>query len=327
VNDLQNVNDDSISIEAKLTENGVTAKAKSRFLSAFDRLGGNIIDAIGMPLEAMNAENRKKIQNSAQIADATREIYIKNLAGDNHASAHAINRHLEGIARKQENIDDVIQVALEEYSILPDSSAEQDEKTEELEGDWLSDFESFAEKASSESLKKLFGRILSGEIRRPGSFTRKTLRVAYELDQTTTQLFVRLAQHRTTDFCILVEGLLTFTEYLKLESMGLISYVSGHAKAEFKDLNGTSQAEHMGDDFVLRVKFPSGNVIARAPIIPLTQEGVELAKLVKTDELEVLKMFATCVEGPLTELTIHKRVKQSANQYFAIPVHVVKQAS
>lgn len=49
--------------------------------------------------------------------------------------------------------------------------------------DWMNSFMGFAENASSERLQDLFGRILAGQVLRPGAFGLATLRVLSELDQ------------------------------------------------------------------------------------------------------------------------------------------------
>lgn len=51
------------------------------------------------------------------------------------------------------------------------------------EDDWMNSFMRGAEDASSERLQDLFGRILAGEVVRPGSFSSATLRAVSELDQ------------------------------------------------------------------------------------------------------------------------------------------------
>ena len=48
------------------------------------------------------------------------------------------------------------------------------------------------ENQSTEHMQELFARILSGEIQKPGSFSKRTLRVAEQLDQETAKSFQRL---------------------------------------------------------------------------------------------------------------------------------------
>jgi hypothetical protein len=48
--------------------------------------------------------------------------------------------------------------------------------------DWLNVFVSYAERASSNSLRKIWARVLSGEIRKPGSFSFRTMQFMSVLD-------------------------------------------------------------------------------------------------------------------------------------------------
>jgi hypothetical protein len=55
--------------------------------------------------------------------------------------------------------------------------------------DWLNVFSSHAENASSERLQQMWGRVLAGEIRKPGSFSLSTLRFVSELDRSVAETF------------------------------------------------------------------------------------------------------------------------------------------
>jgi hypothetical protein len=48
--------------------------------------------------------------------------------------------------------------------------------------DWLNVFVSYAERASSDSLRKVWARVLTGEIRKPGSFSFRTMQFMSVLD-------------------------------------------------------------------------------------------------------------------------------------------------
>jgi hypothetical protein len=73
--------------------------------------------------------------------------------------------------RKLQNRADVTALAIREFST---SSSFEDAQTE-IDEDWLNLFARIAEDKSSEELKSLFGRILAGEVRRPGAFSLRTL--------------------------------------------------------------------------------------------------------------------------------------------------------
>ena len=76
-----------------------------------------------------------------------------------------------------------------------DSSTDQtadsgEEKT--VNDDWLNSFEEEARQKSTEDMQFLFGRILAGEIRKPGTYSIRTVKILGQLDQNVAILFKRL---------------------------------------------------------------------------------------------------------------------------------------
>lgn len=58
----------------------------------------------------------------------------------------------------------------------------------------MNHFSRLAEDASSEDVQRTWGRVLAGEVRKPGSFSLRTLRFISEMDQETADLFDRKAR-------------------------------------------------------------------------------------------------------------------------------------
>jgi hypothetical protein len=129
--------------------------------------------------------------------------------------------------RKQENLQAVAMAMQEELQATHD--VEADSETE-VEDDWLNVFSRYAEDASSSRMQKLWGRVLAGQFRRPGSFSLQTLRLVAELDQQTAEAFNELAKYVIGDF-VLKDDEWTqgprFTLALGLEDSGLISGTHG----------------------------------------------------------------------------------------------------
>jgi hypothetical protein len=71
--------------------------------------------------------------------------------------------------KRQKNIESITSVAAAD---LLDQSSLPDEKPDE---DWVSRYFNSAQDVSSEQMQELWGRILSGEIKKPGSYSLKTL--------------------------------------------------------------------------------------------------------------------------------------------------------
>ena len=60
-----------------------------------------------------------------------------------------------------------------------------------IDDDWLNSFETEARQKSTEDMQLRFGRILAGEIRQPGSYSIKAVKVLGELDKDVAALFKR----------------------------------------------------------------------------------------------------------------------------------------
>lgn len=69
----------------------------------------------------------------------------------------------------------------------------------EPDDDWLNVFERYVEDASSERLQGLWGKVLAGEIRRPGRFSTRTLRFLSEFSQADALTFESFAKSAFAD--------------------------------------------------------------------------------------------------------------------------------
>lgn len=93
--------------------------------------------------------------------------------------------YLPTAVRKAESRVRVMQRAVEHAS----ETAADGVGADAPDDDWMNAFMRFAEDASSEKLQDIFGRILAGQVVRPGSFSLATLRAVAELDQSIAQDF------------------------------------------------------------------------------------------------------------------------------------------
>lgn len=92
--------------------------------------------------------------------------------------------------KRQRNVESITSISAIE---LQDQTDVPDERPDE---DWINRFFSAAEDVSSEQMQELWGRILSGEIKKPGSYSLKTLDFVRNLtkaDATLLELMTTLA--------------------------------------------------------------------------------------------------------------------------------------
>jgi hypothetical protein len=85
------------------------------------------------------------------------------------------------------NVDQVSEIAAADLKSEPLASGEPEAPP--ISEDWLNAFESEAAQMGSEQMQRLFGKILAGEIRRPTSYSIKTLKLMAQVDNRATALF------------------------------------------------------------------------------------------------------------------------------------------
>jgi len=90
-------------------------------------------------------------------------------------------------AKIQQNIEAITANAAEELSSTTEVPESKPDK------DWIARFFNTAETISSDELQRLWGRILAGEIKRPGSFSLRTLDLLKNITQQEAELFVKLS--------------------------------------------------------------------------------------------------------------------------------------
>lgn len=180
-----------VAITAKMDETGLSLRAKSRAVAAFDRLVGSIADWPTAFFEGKADKRRIKDENEKRFMLIQGEVAERKLNGIDQAGDELLIRVLKDEGRKQANIAGVAFEAIEEMKALPPPVAPSDERTDsypdQIDDDWLNQFTRFAEDASSDQLQQLWGRVLAGEVTKPGSFSRHTLRFIAELDKVTAE--------------------------------------------------------------------------------------------------------------------------------------------
>ena len=200
-----------------VSESILPAPIRRNALKAFDRLCSALIDLPVGALERRAAEKRAESEARIKIRDEITTQITQQIKVDPEYALRAGHKYAEKIIREQLNLDNISAIAAKELKKTEsDSSTNQDfsqpntvstdrtandseEKT--LDDVWLNIFETEARPQSTEEGQLLFGRILAGEIRNPGSYSILTLKTFGELDQDVAALFKRLCS-----LCVVVEN-------------------------------------------------------------------------------------------------------------------------
>lgn len=167
----------------------VPPAVKQNALKAFGRLCTSAVDIVVADWEGRAAERRAESAARVSAIVATGGQMVDALRVDPKYASAIANKYGERIVRQRRNVDAIAEVAAAELKAHPPTTA----GSAQISDDWLNSFESEAEKMSSDEMRLHFGKILAGEIKAPGTFSAKTVRLVAQIDPHTAAIFY--------DFC------------------------------------------------------------------------------------------------------------------------------
>lgn len=178
----------------KLTESlgavisGVPAPVRKNFIKAFGQLCTAAVDIPVAWLEGKSAEIRATTEARIQIIKKEGDIISQQIDVPKEYISKASSKFASKVIKEQINLDEI---TLNAANDLTNNKPIEENATEipEISGDWLNEFENLARLKSSEDMKFVFGKILSGEITKPGSFSIRTIKLISELDNEAAKLF------------------------------------------------------------------------------------------------------------------------------------------
>jgi uncharacterized protein DUF2806 len=167
---------------------GVPAPIRKNFFKAFAQLCTAAVDIPVANLESKAAEIRAASKARVQIIEKEGEQISKQLNVPKEYITKASEKFASKVVKEQLNLDQIGLNAANNLKNEKDIEYDQQE-SEEISDDWLNEFENYAKLKSSDDMKLVFGKILSGEITKPGTFSIRTVRLISQLDNKAAKLF------------------------------------------------------------------------------------------------------------------------------------------
>lgn len=147
---------------------------------------------------AIAEENTASQERQKLTKLAGKQIAAKMQTDEKYAQI-AGEKFAQKILRERANLNRISEIAIEDLvANAKDEPSPHETETPQLSQDWLNVFENEGAPLSSEEMQRLFGKILSGEIRKPGSYSIRTVRLMAQLDNTAAKLFVQLCSLATS---------------------------------------------------------------------------------------------------------------------------------
>lgn len=187
------------------------------------------------------------------------------------ASQRLIGRALQ----EQGNVEAVALLAAENLAEDPPAS-----ENPEIEADFFEQFTAKAQRASSDEMRRLFARILAGEIRKPGTFSLAALHAFSLMDARTAAALERAAAYVTSGFVIKDKGLFVgqcLADISVAQEMGLLREVSLEMNVRVPEKGVALSMLQVPDRWRIRMVEPT---ILTTEVHQLTTAGKEVFSLV-----------------------------------------------
>lgn len=262
------------------------------------------IGAVARPW-LMRRDAKAALDASLSLQQAGLEVISVNIPS---ISAEITARVEYREAKIHNNLQKIVSAAKE---ALPESVS-----SDEVDSDWIGRFFSYAQDVSNEEMQLLWGRLLSGEVARPGAFSLRTLELVRSLSVSEANTFSKLMKfvlhdsyflapdnllgtfgRKSGEFELFDDGddwkifyaaqRITSADFQLLEEINLITSPLSVASRTWNSKNSSWIATATRGNQAIMFRNPSANGQAWSVTIPtqeLTHIGRQLAQLVEHKE-------------------------------------------
>lgn len=209
--------------------------------------------------------------------------------------------------KKQKNIENITQKAAQNLE------SEQTVSEEPVDDDWTTRFFDYAEDISNEEMQELWARILAGEVKKPNSYSLRTLELLRNLTKDEAQVFSKAANYvlssHNSPFIFkgkkeefLADFGLTFEDRLLLTEIGILQPESNISRRLPQNKEDSLIIFESGQ-YLIKVNKKAETPEYRIPIFRFSKIGIELLELITPTPNEgYLKEFTKSLEDAKMEV-------------------------
>ena len=297
---------------------------------ALDRLLGAAIDIPAAWLAQKSAQINAQTQAYTLVETAIANAASSVASGDTDIVQNAVNILVRKSYRKNANLQRVAAHMIEDLRVQPTIDKQQESastQSSSLDEDWLNVFERYAEDASSERMQNLWGRVIAGEVRKPGKYSMRTLRFLSEFSQSDGLIFSEFCNSAFGNVApsklVKPDNLSDIRDLLSLESSGLIQGASGIGLNSSLKFNSDGNGFLIEDSLALHLKGSPGESVSYG-VCMLTPLGQELISLIPgRDARAAARKFAHSIRTPAIKSAFLAAV--SVSDGTAIPMEILWQ--
>jgi hypothetical protein len=193
----------------------------------------------------------------------------------------AANRLVHREMRRQLNIEKAVHYAMDELL------QEETVSAEPVDEDWIARFFNIVEDVSNEQMQQLWGRILAGEIKRPKTYSLRTLEILKNISPEEAKVFRKVGKYALSldkDIFVLQDRewlgdgkLININDMILLQDIGLLIFSIDIEKCIDASKN---EVRILYGQLTITIRKESSNKKIRLQIFPFTKSGRELFSLV-----------------------------------------------
>lgn len=274
-----------------------------------DKLVETLANATGLTAlgTIINAHGEAKAQAylAKKKAQTDTEVEILRLQGEEKVAQYVLARNKQ----KVENVEGIVLMAKQQFA--PGEQVAE----EPVEKDWMTRFLNIAEEISDKDLQDIWGRILAGEIKKPKSYSLRTLEVMRNMSKEEASLLMKASVFQVALDLICTEPFaLSLMEQISLEDIGV---VCGEELVRTLTIpsSGTISFE-LNRKVRVNVYAPAG-VKLKFKGLKLTKAGQEIFTLIQEHDYDKFYKDLSNVikESGATKVTINEIISWNGNQY------------
>ena len=176
-----------------LLDSTIPVPLRRGIVQALNRLGGGLIDIPAGFLERRDAEKRAESEERIKFTRAVNRELMDQIKTDPEFTQRASNTFAHRILREQLNLEKTFRFAMGLFKKKEYDNSENQKADIAVEKpiseDWFNIFEKETSQKSTEEMQRRFGKVLAGEIEKPGSHSIKAIEVLGDMDQRVAMLF------------------------------------------------------------------------------------------------------------------------------------------
>ncbi|MDR9762483.1 DUF2806 domain-containing protein [Rhizobium redzepovicii] len=234
--------DHSIGISVDWSAQGFKGHIRSRWLSALDLLGARRVAASNIAQDRHTAVSQALTAAQVSLISAARQAVEKEVADDPNLAAKLLMA-LGRAERDAENIGGALDFALQDLRNDPTSSSQNNQSAEAVDPEVVKRWEHYAAGATAEIAREKWGKVLASEVRVPGTFSMKTLRLIDEIDGDTAKLFERFCANRLGGWVPEITSSLNFSELKELQEADLLAHSELPSTVDLKSVTLSDGSE------------------------------------------------------------------------------------